>query len=151
MPSLLDPFVLPPKLLLRALDDIHEMAVASRQVVDMGARILELGERIDRRAEALMDLGERIDARAQQMLDIGGDLHGLGTNVLEQGTVIEERAREVADRAGEIVAALPLLERALALGQPLEGAVERLGRAVDRLPGGAAARRRAASADPDAG
>jgi hypothetical protein len=160
--SLFDPLVLPPKLLLRALDDIHEMAVASRQVVDMGARLLELGERMDARAEAILGLGERIDARAQQILDVGehiqgraddlialgADMHKLGGNVLEQGDLIEQRARDVAERAADIVAALPLLERALALGEPLEGAVERLGRMVDRLPGGAAARRRG-PATPD--
>ena len=32
--------------------------------------------------------------------------------------------------------ALPILEQAVALGAPLEGAVERIGRIVDRLPGG---------------
>ena len=145
MPSLLAPFVLPPKLLLRALDDVHELAVASRQVLDLGVRIVELGERIDRRAEAIVELGERINDQAEALVALGGEMQDLGGRVLGQGDLIEQRAKEVADRAAQVIAALPLLERAVALGEPLEGTVERLGRMVDRLPGGPLSRRRGPS------
>ncbi len=143
----MDPFLLPPRLVLRALDDVHVLATSVPRVLAMGQRILDLGERRYRRAEAILVLGGRIDSSAEQIIEMGGEMHDLGTRILGQGDRIEQRAREVADRAADVSAALPLLERAVALGVPLEGAVERLGRMVDRLPGGAAARRRSG---PDA-
>ena len=42
---------------------------------------------------------------------------------------------------------LPTLQRAVGLAEPLEGAVERLGRVIDRLPGSARQRRAEQSAD----
>jgi hypothetical protein len=51
-------------------------------------------------------------------------------------------AGEVAQRGAQVAEALPYLERAVTMVEPLEGAVERLGRIVDRLPGAARARRR---------
>jgi hypothetical protein len=44
---------------------------------------------------------------------------------------------------------LPTLERAIEMASPLEGAIDRVGRLVDRLPGGAA-RRTAAQIEADA-
>lgn len=142
MASLLDPLVVPPRLLLRALDDLHTLAQAVPRVLDLGERILDLGERIDDRAEAILELGSRIDRQGEALVALGGEMQDLGGRVLGQGDLIEQRAREVADRAAQVIAALPLLERAVALGEPLEGTVERLGRMVDRLPGGPLSRRR---------
>jgi hypothetical protein len=42
----------------------------------------------------------------------------------------------VAERGAEVAGALPVLQRAVGIAEPLEGAVERLGRMVDRFPGG---------------
>ena len=53
----------------------------------------------------------------------------------EHAVAMTEAAREVAVRGAEVAAALPTLERAVAIATPLEGTVERLGRIVDRLPG----------------
>jgi hypothetical protein len=55
----------------------------------------------------------------------------------------------VADVAEELVTALPALEKAIELAVPLEGAIERIGRLVDRLPA-PKAQRRAASASASA-
>jgi hypothetical protein len=49
--------------------------------------------------------------------------------------VISARAVQMAAQATELAAALPLLQRAIDMAEPLAGAVERLGRVVDRLPG----------------
>ncbi len=43
--------------------------------------------------------------------------------------------------AGELAEALPTIEQAVTMVSPLEGAVERLGRTIDRLPGGRSRRR----------
>lgn len=139
----LAPFTVPPKLVLRALDDLHVLAQAAGRAMEVmerldrrGAAIVALGERIDERADALLALGERIDARADAILALGTSLSADGRALLDQGKVLQEHAAEVARRGADVAAALPALQRAVELGEPLEGAVERLGRIVDRLPGG---------------
>ena len=73
-----------------------------------GARVVALGERMDARSDAILAQGERIEAAA----------------------------REVADRGAQLAEALPVMQRAIEMAEPLEGVVERLGRVADRLPGG---------------
>jgi hypothetical protein len=60
--------------------------------------------------------------------------------------VIEHAAREVAKSGAVLAEALPTLQRGLEIAEPLEGVVERVGRIVDRLPGGT--RRPAAAEAP---
>ena len=62
---------------------------------------------------------------------------------------MSERAREVTVAGGELAAAFPTIERTTQIAEtlaltvePLQGAAERLGRVVDRLPGGQRARSR---------
>ena len=64
----------------------------------------------------------------------------------ERGAEIVERANRVTETGAELIAVLPTLERAVEMATPLEGAIDRFGRLVDRLPGGTAARRRAEQA-----
>jgi hypothetical protein len=68
----------------------------------------------------VQELGERIDVRGAEIVD---------------------RASGVVETATELITVLPTLERALQMATPLEGAIDRFGRLVDRLPGGAARRR----------
>jgi len=68
----------------------------------------------------MRDLGDRIDVR-------GGE--------------IADRAGQVVETGAELIAVLPAFERALEMATPLEGAIDRFGRLVDRLPGGATRRR----------
>ncbi len=49
--------------------------------------------------------------------------------------------RRSCETGSELIAVLPTLERALEMATPLEGAIDRFGRLVDRLPGGTARRR----------
>ena len=137
MASLVDLLRLPPLALLRALDDLHTLAGVGTQLMERADAAVELLERIDARADEILALGASIDARGQSIVELGGQLHALGSEIHSQGVLIEERAAEVAVRGQELVATLPTLEAAVALVTPLEGAVERLGRMVDRLPGGA--------------
>jgi hypothetical protein len=135
----MNPLLIPPRLLFRALDDLHTLATAAARIDEVERRmneriaaLLELGERIeasfdertlaiDARAEAILALGERVDQRAEAILD--------------QGERVVAAAREVADRGETLAEALPVIQRAIEMAQPLEGAVERLGRVIDRLPG----------------
>jgi methyl-accepting chemotaxis protein len=126
----------------RALELGEEIDRRVGGVLEMGERIdaraeavLEVGERIDRRADAVLDLGERIEASGAAMIEMGERLIELGREANGQAVVVADRAKEVADRGGELVAVLPTLERAVAMAAPLEGTVERLGRMMDRLPG----------------
>ena len=163
----MNPLLLGPRLVLRALDDLHGLTTTARDAVELlralEQRAAEVQDQIDRavlvaeaiesrgeeavgRIDLMLALGERIDARGEAVLALGEAILQLGDHfdvvareLLEEGKVIQATAREVADRGAEVATALPLLQRAVDLADPLEGAVERLGRIVDRLPGGRAA------------
>jgi hypothetical protein len=143
---------LPARLTLRAFDDVHRIARAADAVPDqielLLARVGQASElllRIEAIGNELTALGERLDGRAAELLELGAELNALGATVLVQGAEIERRAGEVAERGAQLVEALPALERAIALAEPLEGIVERVARLADRLPGGA---RRTALPEP---
>ncbi|MBV9474481.1 MAG: hypothetical protein JO315_00285, partial [Acidobacteria bacterium] len=57
-------------------------------------------------------------------------------------------AARLSQTGSELIGALPALERAIEMASPLEGAIDRFGRLVDRLPGGTA-RRTAAQIEAD--
>ena len=170
MNPLLAPLALPPKLVARALDDLHAIAVAARDlgghlqhlerradevleglalavevaraIEHRGAQAIDMLERVEGRAEALLALGVSIEHRAEALLTFGERLDGradaidgLAHELLREGKMIQDRAREVAEAGTEVAAGLPALRRAVEMAEPLEGAVERLGRIVDRLPG----------------
>ena len=61
-------------------------------------------------------------------------MEDLGRQLNRQAEVMDEHAERVAAPGEEIVSALPILTQALMIVTPLEGTVERIGRAVDRLP-----------------
>jgi len=120
--SAVNPLTLPPRLLFRALDDLHAIAEAARRLPAIEAALIERFDRLEDRANAIEQLGEQM---------------------LAQGDVLAERAREVTVAGAELAAAFPTLERTAQIGEtlaqavePLQGAAERLGRVVDRLPGG---------------
>jgi hypothetical protein len=155
MPSPLD-LLIPPRLIIRAADDLHRMVILAEKSLERleamerrTDRMLELGERIDGRADQVLGLGERISTQTEAVTELGAEIEALGRRMLEQGMIIEKQAEAVAARAGELVEALPTIEMAVSMVSPLEGAVERIGRAVDRLPGGL--RRPEAAAPEDEG
>ena len=149
---LVNPLLLPPRLLLRALDDLHTIALAAARLEEVERRldarlaaVFELGERVEQLGDLVDRRIEQVDVRAGELLGVAARVDGrLGAllavadrvdEVLEQGRRVEAVAREVADRGGAIADALPVLQRAVEMAEPLEGAVERLRRMVDRLPG----------------
>jgi hypothetical protein len=145
--GLVGPLTLPPRLLVRALDDLHTMAVVVR---DVAARLETLQERADSAVallariesvgEQALAMGQRVETQAEDLLKLGEQFDRLGVAVLEQGRVLERTARDLAKRGVAVTDALPTLERAVEIVEPLEGAVERLGRIADLLPGGGARR-----------
>ena len=148
--------MLPVSAVMQALDDLHAIAEAARRlpqieallteqfeilngqadaIIKLGDRILTMGERIDSRAAAILDAGGRLDARAAQLLDHSDRLDARADEVLQESLRVREAAHEVAVRGAEVAAALPTLQQLASTTEPLQGAIERFGRLVDRLPG----------------
>ena len=139
----MNPLLIGPSLILRALDDLHAIAQAAASLEDVEQRINE-------RLGAIVALGEGVDERLAEVLELGDRIVALGGRVdlideragaiLATGERVEQSAKDVAVVGRQIADALPVLQRAITMAEPLEGAVERLGRIVDRLPGGMRAR-----------
>ncbi len=124
----------------RRADGVERQLAAAlelgERILGLGERIAELGERVEARGGDLVAAADRADVLAQSVVGSAERLEALGREVLAQGEVIERRAAEVAAAGTDVATAIPTLRRAVELTTPLEGAVERLGRFVDRLPGG---------------
>ena len=119
------------------IDKRAEAILAMGERIDARAEaILEFGERIDERGSAIVSMGERLDGRGGALLEAGETFNELGERMIVEARLVHTRASEVVAQAAELQRAIPTAERAVDLMQPLEGAVERLGRMVDRLPGG---------------
>ena len=154
------PIESPQTIVNRILSDVGAIARAARQapaqldrmlelgeeIASIGRGVLEVAERLDRRADAIMSLGERLGDQATELLDVGKQMHSLGEQVDARGAEIVDRATKVVETGSELIGVLPAFERALEMASPLEGAIDRFGRLVDRLPGGVP-RRRVDSAD----
>ena len=126
------------------------------EMAEIGGGVLEIAERLDQRADAALALGERLDARAAELLKLGRRMEKLGKRVDKRGAEIVKRGDEVvasaatvSETGAELIAMLPTLQRAIEMASPLEGAIDRVGRLVDRLPGGPG-RRTAAQIEADA-
>jgi hypothetical protein len=164
------PLESPQAIVNRALADLGAVARAARtapaqlermlqlgeEMADIGRGVLEIAERLDQRADAALALGERLDARADELLKLGRKMEKLGKRVDKRGGEIVERGDEIVASAGrvaetgsDLIGMLPTLQRAIEMASPLEGAIDRVGRLVDRLPGGQA-RRTDARLQPDA-
>ena len=142
MSALTLPFELPARLARRAADDLGAIANIARELParldDLDARIEAMQMQLDR----ALTLGEAIESHGSAMVDLAGRMEVHGEALLAIGA-------QIAERGGEIAEALPVLERAVSIATPLEGTVERLGRALDRLPGGRPRPPESPSAEPD--
>jgi hypothetical protein len=129
---------LPIDLVTRGLDDLGAIARVARELPERLDALEARAEKVQEQLDRAVVIGETIADNSAAMVELGERMIILGDTMVERSTLIADRAREVADRGGEVAAALPMLERAVAMASPLEGTVERLGRALDRLPGGRA-------------
>ncbi len=130
-------------------DQFDRMLELGEEIASIGRQVLEIAERLDRRAEATMILGERLDSRAAELVELGAQMRDLGGRIDYRGGEIVERAGQVVETGTELIAVMPTFERALEMATPLEGAIDRFGRLVDRLPGGGARRARPTDAPPE--
>jgi hypothetical protein len=128
----------------RAIALLESLDRRAGQVLELGERIdsraaaiLELGETLDRRAESILSLGATIDERGAELVALGDRFTEVGESMLTEARLVHESAAEVVAQANKVVAVLPTVRRAIEIGEPLEGAIERFARVVDRLPGGA--------------
>jgi hypothetical protein len=126
------PLLVDPRTLARALDDLHAIATAARELPAVERRLTERLES----AEAEL---RTANAHAVQLLGAVGRIDD-----------VEREVAELVRLAGELRDGLPALDEALrsirtlegatatlaAAAEPLQGTAERLGRIADRLPGG---------------
>ena len=118
MSLLTQPFELSARLLQAAIEmpaRMQELDERAARMQDQLDRALALGEVIAANTAAMVEMAERVESRGASMIELGERMMSLGNSVTEQSESIA---------------------RALAIATPLEGTVERLGRALDRLPGG---------------
>jgi hypothetical protein len=155
------PIDTPQAIVTRAVNDIQTIEQLLRSVpgqidrglslgqelVDIGHRILVIAERLEQKAERMDQLGQQLDHKASQLLMLGEDMRNLGGKIDATGGQIVDQAQQVVSTASEVITMLPALERALELASPLEGAIDRFGRMVDRFPGASTSRRRGGSDD----
>lgn len=133
---LLEGLLLPSKLTLRALDDLHTLAKTAEQAVDLLGRLDARATSLEAQLDRGMEVGRRLEKRGADIAALSDQFEHLGDALLTEARATQAIGTEIVERGAEIAAALPLLQRALELGEPLEGAIERAGRIVDRLPGG---------------
>ena len=129
MSLLTQPFELSARLLQNAIEDLGTIAAGARE---LPARIQELDERAERMQEQLdraLALGETIAANTAAMVEMAQRVEARGESMIDLGERMLTLGNAVTEQSEAIV-------RALAIATPLEGTVERLGRALDRLPGG---------------
>src|SRR3712207_6540729 len=63
-----NPLFLPPKLLLRALDDLHAIALVAAQLTEVEERMNQRLDRLMELGERIADLGDGIDTRGAALL-----------------------------------------------------------------------------------
>jgi len=114
-------------MVMRALDDLHAIAVAARSLPGIEARILERVAEIQDQFGQALDIGRALEARGRELQELGQQLDARAAEFLALGAGLDEM-----NRSAEAMAAV---------AEPLHGAAERLGRIVDRLPGGRGAPR----------
>jgi len=157
------PFVSPQQV-LRALDDLHALAEAARALPEVEHRLTERIDALETRAGQVLALGERIDGQATRLIETAEQAEGRVGDLLAHADRLDSRIDKAEPRVGEVLEsaqalthqaarladALPTLEQALSVVdelaptaaalaltvEPLQGAAERLGRIVDRFPGG---------------
>jgi hypothetical protein len=141
--SALAPITLPARLFVRALDDLHVLAETAATLHDVEARMTERLDILETHVARMVELAERVTAQmdagvdaAQRLGEQGERIVEQGERIAEQGPILASRAAEVAREGARLAEALPTLQRAIEIVEPLQGTVERLGRIADRLPGG---------------
>ena len=110
--------------------------VALTTLIDRAGSLLDDVAELRRSAEIIAGSLSKLGASAagidQNAREIADEISGLSTAA--QG--IDTHAEKLATGIDELVAILPTLQRLTEIVDPLDNTVVRLGRFVDRLPGG---------------
>lgn len=152
------PFLIDPRLVVRALDDLHEIAVATRSLPALEERLGDRLEAADRRLGEVVAAADDLDGRATEVLAAVGSLDGRATEVLlavrglletaQRIDSVEDQVGELVRLAEELKTSLPVIDEVLETirelsraattlaqgAEPLQGAAVRLGAIADRLP-----------------
>jgi len=119
MASILDLVLAPPRLVVRALDDLNRIAGATETIA---ARLSPLEDDVDGLRRAFEGSNEQLakhrDAMTPQLAALRSELVALRAQVGGQIAEMEDDLSGVRDTV-----------------EPLQGAAERVGRVVERLPG----------------
>ena len=114
------PFI-DPRLVLRAFEDLHAIAIAARELPVIEARLTAQLAEVDRRGGEILEAIDRADERAAGLL---GALDRIDADLPSLGEAVES------------IRSLEAATRTLALAvEPLQGTAERLGRISDRIAG----------------
>ena len=142
------PFLIDPRAIPRALDDLHAIAQAARRLPEVEERLTERIASAEARLDDVLEAATTV-----RLLDdrAAGVLEGLDRvlGAVDRIGDVEREVAELVSLARELRGGLPTLDDApesmrqlnLAAGtlaaaaQPLQGTAERLGRIADRLPG----------------
>jgi hypothetical protein len=135
--------VLPHRLVLRALDDLHALAEAAKSLPDVEARLTLKVDELETRAAEVLEALAQAEATLADGIAIGERLDERAIAVLDRTDRVVAAAYGVTQAADHVAEVLPSLEASTAAAtvlaqtaEPLQGLVERLGRIADRLPGG---------------
>ena len=127
MASQLELLFAPAVLTMRALDDLHDLAEASRWIMRRRDEVEATVEELERQLSELI-------AVQRQAVETQRALAHLQQRLLEEVIKLETSPRaDAALRAMEDVR--HSLETLVDTAQPLQGAAESIGRVADRLPG----------------
>ncbi len=115
MNQFLGPLTLPPRLVMRALDDLHTLAESSAKLADAVAELPKIEKRIRERMDAL-------EKSMSSMTQLGEDM---------RRTV--DQMRSLQEAVISLIKSTDALNIAI---QPLQAFGRRVGRFADRLPRG---------------
>lgn len=153
------PFLIDPRLIVRALDDLHTLAGAARGMEErLASAEATIEEAIDaaralagieKRAVDLLERVDRVDARFGEILGSLDRLGDVDRHLVELVRLAEE-VREAVPGLRQLLNTIDQLGAAtttLAVAaEPLQGTAERLGRIADRIPAPRARAKRAPKA-----
>jgi ABC-type transporter Mla subunit MlaD len=121
--SVIGPLLIPPRLMMRALDDLHTLATSSAKIADGVAELSNIERRLRERLEAL-------DRSLSGLTSLSDDLR----HTVEQLRTLERAVLSLIGSTDALSVAI----------QPLEAFGRRMGRFAERFPG----RREAGTGSP---
>jgi Holliday junction resolvasome RuvABC ATP-dependent DNA helicase subunit len=122
-----------PRLVLRAFEDLHQIALAARELPSVEQRLTARVDDVQRVLEDALVAAEALpslDARAAALLEVAQEAAAELAELLDVALASAEKLEAAATKLA--LAAEPMA----AAAEPLTGAAERLGRIADRLPRG---------------